>query len=186
MKLFTSRTVKLLSAERRQPRALAITLEQLLEESDAAAASTQVLPSGADGLSRVGAFRNLLHAHLDIQNRLNSRPGSPLAASRAAFSSSKLPVTTSCPSACTDTESSLTFTDPGDLQVRPMALKDYVRQCSLRFSKNETLITPAEDLALYQLIGHKGSGTYLDYEGAVLPPTGDVEDVPFYGRYAKG
>ena len=67
-----------------------------------------------------------------------------------------------------------------------MGLKEYARQCSLRFSKNGTLITPAQDFTLYQFRGQKGAGTYLDYEGAVNPPMDDVEDVPFYGRWAEG
>lgn len=67
-----------------------------------------------------------------------------------------------------------------------MRLKDYAKQCSLRFSNNGTLITPTQDFTLHQYRGRKGAGTYLDYEGAVELPMGDVEDVPFYGRCAEG
>lgn len=66
--------------------------------------------------------------------------------------------------------------------VRPMRLKEYAKQCSLRFTKNGTLITPAQDFTLFQYRDRKGAGTYLDYEGPVGPPMDDVEDVPFYGR----
>ena len=67
-----------------------------------------------------------------------------------------------------------------------MRLKEYAKQCSLRFTKNGTLITPAQDFTLFQYRDRKGAGTYLDYEGPVGPPMDDVEDVPFYGRCAKG
>jgi len=32
--------------------------------------------------------------------------------------------------------------------------------------------------------GHRGRDTYLEYEGTVSPPGGDIEDVPFYTRCA--
>lgn len=66
-----------------------------------------------------------------------------------------------------------------------MALEDYVRQSSLRFHSNGTLIRPARQLALDQYTGSSGTGTYLAYEGPVNSPAADVEDVPFYGRRAR-
>ena len=53
----------------------------------------------------------------------------------------------------------------------------------MRASNNGTVLVPSERLALLHFRGQRGTGTYLDYEGAVVPPSGDVEDVPFYGRY---
>ena len=67
-------------------------------------------------------------------------------------------------------------------QVRPMSLDDYVSQSNLRFHINGTLIRSSTQLNLRRFTGSKGAGTYLDYGGALEPATGNVENVPFYGR----
>lgn len=65
-----------------------------------------------------------------------------------------------------------------------MALEDYVQQSSLRFSINDTLVRPSRRLSLDEYRAGRGVGTYLSYEGPVMPPAEDVENVPFYGRCA--
>jgi len=46
-----------------------------------------------------------------------------------------------------------------------------------------SLIDPAL-VSVDRYRGHRGRDTYLEYEGTVLSPAGDIEDVPFYARCA--